>query len=73
MMFDLWPVYSGERDSASWPSCFVYVSHLAFPVIHVKGVWGQTPQARAVLLKPQCSSEDQVRIQPMYVGNYADL
>ena len=22
MMFDLWPVYSGERFRASWPSCF---------------------------------------------------
>ena len=21
MMFDLWPVYSGERFRASWPSC----------------------------------------------------
>ena len=23
MMFDLWPVYSGERFRASWPSCFM--------------------------------------------------
>ena len=22
MMFDVWPVYSGERFRASWPSCF---------------------------------------------------
>ena len=21
-MFDVWPVYSGERFRASWPSCF---------------------------------------------------
>ena len=21
-MFDFWPVYSGERFRASWPSCF---------------------------------------------------
>ena len=25
MMFDLWPVYSGERFRASWPSCFFFL------------------------------------------------
>ena len=24
MMFDLWPVYSGERFRALWPSCFLF-------------------------------------------------
>ena len=24
MMFDLWPVYSGERFRASWPSCIIF-------------------------------------------------
>ena len=28
MMFDLWPVYSGERFRASWPSCFSLLSGL---------------------------------------------
>ena len=23
-MFDFWPVYSGERFRASWPSCFIF-------------------------------------------------
>ena len=22
-MFEFWPVYSGERFRASWPSCFI--------------------------------------------------
>ena len=24
-MFDFWPVYSGERFRASWPSCYPFV------------------------------------------------
>ena len=27
-MFDFWPVYSGERFRASWPSCFLNVYKL---------------------------------------------
>ena len=42
MIFDLWPVYSGERFRASWPTFFymelillqlsVYNMHIDFPV-----------------------------------------
>ena len=35
MMFDLWPVYSGERFRASWPSWFLLwarLCHASYPV-----------------------------------------
>ena len=38
MMFDLWPVYSGERFRASWPPCFFFFFFFLWG--GARGAWG---------------------------------
>ena len=40
-MFDFWPVYSGERFRASWPSCFSETTEAIVVKFHLK--YDQTP------------------------------
>ena len=50
MMFDLWPVYSGERFRASWPSCFIRKSIVdTYVAIEVMLIFSSTDSKRAVV------------------------
>ena len=56
MMFDLWPVYSGERFRASWPSCFKFWTELC-PWLEF-----ELQPGKLIFIEPTCSEQDIVVI-----------
>ena len=68
-MFDFWPVYSGERFRASWPSCY-YKSKTNGDglVVHTQDYQSGCPRFKPLLFYSFSETSEQLCLYDLCVG-----